>query len=103
MATKEAEHTERQADAEADSMFIGRWSPRAFTGEPLTLADVRSLVEAARWAPSSYNAQPWRFVYALKGTPAWDKLFSLLVPFKDSGPISMRILYCLCIAFLSAL
>ena len=39
-----------------------------------------SLFEAARWAPSSYNSQPWRFVYAHRDTPAWDRLFGLLAP-----------------------
>jgi nitroreductase len=43
-----------------------------------------SLFEAARWAPSSYNDQPWRFIYAKKDTPEWDRLFNLLVPFNQS-------------------
>jgi nitroreductase len=38
-----------------------------------------SLFEASRWAPSSYNNQPWRFVYAKRNTPPWAKLFDLLV------------------------
>lgn len=42
-----------------------------------------SLFEAARWAPSSYNVQPWRFIYAIQGTPQWEKLFKLLVPFNQ--------------------
>jgi nitroreductase len=41
-------------------------------------ATIMSLFEAARWAPSSYNNQPWRFIYAKKNTPYWDKLFNLL-------------------------
>lgn len=41
---------------------------------------LRSLFEAARWAPSHYNEQPWRFVYVIQGTPQWEKLFKLLAP-----------------------
>jgi nitroreductase len=41
---------------------------------------LRSLFEAARWAPSHYNEQPWRFVYVIQGTSQWDKLFKLLAP-----------------------
>lgn len=41
-----------------------RWSPRAFSDRPLADAQVRSLFEAARWAPSSANIQPWRFIVA---------------------------------------
>jgi nitroreductase len=43
-----------------------------------------SLFEAARWAPSSFNAQLWRFVYAKRGTPYFQKFFDLLVPFNQS-------------------
>ncbi|MGH9331045.1 MAG: nitroreductase family protein, partial [Vicinamibacterales bacterium] len=41
-----------------------RWSPRAFDDRPVDRADLLSLLEAARWAPSSFNEQPWRFVIA---------------------------------------
>ena len=44
---------------------------------------LKSLFEAARWAPSCYNNQPWRFIYGLHGTPEWDKLYSLMVPFNQ--------------------
>ncbi len=47
-----------------DRMFVERWSPRAFLPEPLDPREVRALFEAARWAPSSNNQQPWVFVYA---------------------------------------
>jgi nitroreductase len=71
--------TSRQADYPIDSMFIERWSPRAFTGEPVPESALRSMFEAARWAPSASNVQPWRFVYALAGTPDFPKLLGLLV------------------------
>jgi len=63
-----------------DSLFHARWSPRAFTADELPEATLRGLLEAARWAPSSMNAQPWRFAYALRGTPAFDALLATLTP-----------------------
>jgi len=47
-------------------VFVNRWSPRGMTGEELDDEDLMALFEAARWAPSSYNNQPWRFIYAEK-------------------------------------
>jgi nitroreductase len=67
-----------------DPMFLERWSPRAFTGEVISDADLLTILEAARWAPSSFNARPWRFIYARRGTPHWEKFLHLLVPFNQS-------------------
>jgi nitroreductase len=74
----------RTAAHPIDPKFLERWSPRAFTGEAIGEADLMTILEAARWAPSSYNSQPWRFIYARRGTPAWDGLFALLNPFNQS-------------------
>ena len=74
----------RHSDHPIDKLFLERWSPRAFTGEEISEAELMTLFEAARWAPSSYNSQPWRFVYARKGTPNFDKFLALLVPFNQS-------------------
>jgi len=74
----------RAADHDVDPMFLHRWSPRAFTGEPMPDALLMSLFEAARWAPSAFNAQPWRFVYAHKGTETWDRLFDVLIPYNQA-------------------
>ena len=65
----------RTADHPIDALFLERWSPRAFTGEAVPQADLMTMIEAARWAPSGYNSQPWRFVYALRDTPAWAYTF----------------------------
>lgn len=62
-----------------ETLFAARWSPRAMSGEPLTEAEIRTLFEAARWAPSTYNEQEWRFLYARRDTPEWPLLFDLLV------------------------
>ena len=57
----------RVATARVDAQFIDRWSPRSFAPEPLTAAEIASLFEAARWAPSSSNLQPWLFLYETDG------------------------------------
>ncbi|MFZ0558273.1 MAG: nitroreductase family protein [Methylovirgula sp.] len=68
----------RHADYPIASQFLERWSPRAFTGEALPEYDLRTMFEAARWAPSSSNRQPWRFLYALAGTADFDRFLALL-------------------------
>ena len=67
----------RVADHPISAHFLERWSPRAFTGEAIPEAELMTLFEAARWAPSSYNSQPWRFIYALRDTPSWDGFLGL--------------------------
>src|SRR6516165_7285563 len=74
----------RTTDHPIDKLFLERWSPRAFTGEAIPEAEFLTILEAANWAPSSYNSQPWRFVYARRETPHWDKLLSLLIEFNQS-------------------
>jgi nitroreductase len=61
-----------------DPLFIDRWSARAMSGEPLSRAELMVLFEAARWAPSSNNFQPWRMLYALRDGPGWPVYLSLL-------------------------
>ena len=73
----------RHADHPIDPQFLTRWSPRAFTGEHMPETDILTMLEAARFAPSSSNGQPWRFVYALRGTPAFHKILASLVPFNQ--------------------
>ena len=73
--------TGRLAAHPIHAAFLDRWSPRAFTGEAITQAELATILEAGRWAPSAYNAQPWRFLYARKGTPAWDAMLGLRLEF----------------------
>lgn len=54
----------RQPDHEINPQFLTRWSPRSFTDQEVTEDVLLSLFEAARWAPSSSNLQPWRFIIA---------------------------------------
>lgn len=72
--------TDRMTDSQVDRLFLDRWSPRAFDGSSLGEADLRTLFDAARWAPSSFNAQPWRLLYAVRGDANWDRFLGLLVP-----------------------
>ena len=73
----------RSSDYPIHPLILNRWSPRAMTGEKISGEELMSLFEAARWAPSSYNNQPWRFLYAKRETPHWAKFFDLLVPFNQ--------------------
>ena len=68
----------RQADHPILPVILNRWSRRAMSGEAVSRTELMSLFEAARWAPSSYNSQPWRFVYALRGSPAWQVMYDAL-------------------------
>jgi nitroreductase len=69
---------ERKSDFKINPLILNRWSPRSMTGEEIDNDTILSIFEAARWAPSSYNNQPWRFIYAKRNTPYWNKLFNLL-------------------------
>ncbi|WP_437194064.1 nitroreductase family protein [Planctomicrobium sp. SH527] len=68
----------RVSDHEILDVILNRWSPRAFTGEPVCETTVKRLFEAARWAPSASNEQEWRFLYAHKESPIWNTYFNLL-------------------------
>ncbi len=54
----------REAEHAIDAAFVSRWSPRAFSPEPIDDETLRGVFEAARWAASSFNEQPWRFLLA---------------------------------------
>ncbi len=74
---------EKQADtlAEVHELIRSRWSPRSFSAREVSNEDLRTILEAARWAASSNNEQPWRFLVASKSDgAAYDKLLHLLVP-----------------------
>jgi nitroreductase len=68
----------RKPDYAVDRIFIDRWSPRAMSGEEISPELLLTLFEAARWAPSSNNNQPWRFLYARRNTEYWPVFFDLL-------------------------
>jgi len=68
----------RHSDLPVAPLFLERWSPRAFSSEPVPHETLMTLFEAARWSPSCFNEQPWRFVYATSGD-ARDRMNELLV------------------------
>jgi nitroreductase len=70
----------RRAEYAVDAIFIDRWSPRAMSGEAVSHDELMLLFEAARWAPSSANYQPWRMLYALRDSAHWPLFLGLLVP-----------------------
>lgn len=67
-----------------NNLILNRWSSRAMSGEELSDDELMPLFEAARWAPSSYNNQPWTFVYAKQHTKHWQAFFDLLVEFNQA-------------------
>lgn len=69
----------RKSDYKVHPLILNRWSPRAMTGEEISNEDLMRMFEAARWAPSAYNEQPWRFIYVKKGQSQWDIFFNLLM------------------------
>ncbi|MBN8421326.1 MAG: nitroreductase family protein [Verrucomicrobia bacterium] len=69
----------RQVDHAIEPLIYRRWSPRALSGEPISEEELLRLFEAARWAPSTYNEQEWRFLYAKRETPQWPAFFDLLM------------------------
>src|SRR5256885_5890991 len=69
----------RQPDRPIESIFLRRWSPRAMSGEPLADDELLTLFEAARWAPSTYNEQEWRFLYSPRASQHWPAFFGLLM------------------------
>lgn len=71
--------TVRRPEYPVDDIFVDRWSPRAMSGEGIGETELMSLFEAARWAPSSYNNQPWRILYARRDSAHWPLFFDLLV------------------------
>lgn len=76
-----SQRTSRVADHPADRIFVDRWSPRGFSQEQISDNELRILFEAARWAPSAYNSQPWRFLYALRVEAEFDAFLAPLIDF----------------------
>ena len=74
----------RQAEYPVHQAFLDRWSPRAMSGEPVAKEELMQLFEAAKWAPSSYNAQPWRFLYAQRDSADWPRFLGLLIEFNQT-------------------
>lgn len=74
----------RQSKYNVNTLFLNRWSPRSFIPTDISDEELYRLFEAARWAPSSFNGQPWRFIYAKRNTENWNKFLNLLIDFNRS-------------------
>ncbi len=74
---------DRKSDYPILPQILNRWSPRAMTGEEIPESILKSLFEAARWAPSCYNSQPWRIIYARRNTDSFASFVDLMVPFNQ--------------------
>jgi len=83
----------RQPDYPVEPLLVKRWSPYALSGEPITRDQLMTLLDAVRWAPSSYNEQPWRVIYALRDTEAWEPMFNLLVPPNQAWAVNAAALF----------
>src|SRR4051812_43471966 len=84
--------TERTPHHPVDPLFLERWSPRAFDGSDIPDADLMTMFEAARWAPSAFNSQPWRFLYAKRGDENWERFLGLLIPWNQGWAQSASVL-----------
>ncbi|MET0725583.1 MAG: nitroreductase family protein [Leifsonia sp.] len=87
--------TSRNADTTAPLItpLVERWSPRAY--DPTAIVDpavVRTILEAARWAPSANNVQPWRFVVAMRGTAEFTTVHDALMGFNQTWADSAALL-----------
>jgi nitroreductase len=79
-----------------DPLLAGRWSPRAISNQAVSRELLHSVLEAARWAPSSYNMQPWRFLSFDRhhDEAAFQKAFATLVPFNQGWNANVPVLIC---------
>lgn len=75
---KKAPHVEGVLPA-----ILHRWSPRSFTDKDVSHKDLRIVFEAVRWAPSSFNEQPWRFLAGRRNSKTYKKIHDTLVPFNQ--------------------
>lgn len=73
----------RTASARIEPLIVERWSPRAFDGTAMPQEDLDLIFEAAGWAPSAFNVQPWTFLFARRGDANWDLLLSQLIEFNQ--------------------
>jgi nitroreductase len=81
------------ADHRIHELLKQRWSPRAFAETPVRPEQLQRLLEAARWAPSSYNDQPWAFLIATREEPEnYERLLGVLAEFNQSWAKSAPLL-----------
>ena len=64
-------------------VILHRWSPRSFADREVSPADLKTIFEAVRWAASSFNEQPWRFLVGTRGSETYQKIHSILMEFNQ--------------------
>jgi nitroreductase len=86
-------HKHAETSSPIHDIISHRWSPRSFDSRPVEREKLRSLFEAARWAASSYNAQPWNFIVATKDEPEnYKKILDCFVEFNQGWAKSAPVL-----------
>src|SRR5688572_2705801 len=84
-------------DHPVHELIGARWSPYGFADRPVSREDVRSLLEAARWAPSSYNEQPWSYILATReDAQEFEKVLSCLVELNQAWAQAAPVLMLCC-------
>jgi nitroreductase len=78
--------------AGVEDLILRRWSPRAYADKEVTADELKRLFEAARWAASSSNEQPWRFLVGRRGDETYQKIFNALVEFNQAWAKSAPVL-----------
>jgi nitroreductase len=71
---------------------LNRWSPRSFADREVSPEDLKKVFEAARWAASSYNEQPWRYLVGMRGSETYKKIFSTLIGFNQGWAATAPVL-----------
>jgi nitroreductase len=89
--TQHGETTATGAES-VETAILSRRSPRSFSSDDISAADLKEVFEAARWAASSYNEQPWRFIVGKRGDATYQKIFDTLVEFNQSWAKSAPVL-----------
>lgn len=88
-------HKMKHAQPSTDGVLpiiLGRWSPRAFVDRDISPLDLRTIFEAARWAPSSFNEQPWRFIVGHRSSETYKKIAETLVPANQAWALNAPVL-----------
>ncbi len=87
---------EKNLDFPINELSKKRWSPRAFESKLVEKESLNRIFEAARWSPSAFNAQPWRFLVGFKGDETYQKIVDSLVEFNQfwAGQAPVLILNC---------
>jgi nitroreductase len=73
-------------------VILERWSPRAFADRDVSHADLKKIFEAARWAPSCFNEQPWRFIVGHRNSETYKKIADALVPANQAWALNAPVL-----------